>query len=187
MSNQKKQTNFSFRYQPSSNSTDTILLDYLKDYAVLDTKTLVLDALRAFWLPFAYQESLEYNDKQVERIGWHCVFTLINQIERICCILDLDRSQLDNWSRKSQLKNSSSSDDYKLKVDKEKTEEKNLIRTKINQLENKQDASINHHQKNKSSASMQLEKKSNNSHQVTNKNEFTGLNMLSYQDLNEQE
>ncbi len=99
MSEQKKQANFSFRYQPSSDSTDAVLLDYLKNHAVLDTKTLILDALRAFWLPFAYQESPEYNDEQVQRIGWHCIFTLLNHIERIGCILELDRSQLEIWAK----------------------------------------------------------------------------------------
>ena len=99
MSEQKKQANFSFRYQPSSDSTDAVLLDYLKNHAVLDTKTLILDALRAFWLPFAYQESPEYNDEQVKRIGWHCIFTLLNHIERICCILELDRTQLEIWAK----------------------------------------------------------------------------------------
>ncbi len=99
MSEQKKQANFSFRYQPSSDSTDAVLLDYLKNHAVLDTKTLILDALRAFWLPFAYQESPEYTDEQVKRIGWHCIFTLLNHIERICCILDLDRTQLEIWAK----------------------------------------------------------------------------------------
>ena len=57
----KKQANFSFRYQPAKDSTDAVLLDYLKNHAVLDTKTLILDALRAFWLPFAYQESPKYS------------------------------------------------------------------------------------------------------------------------------
>ncbi len=99
MSEQKKQANFSFRYQPSSDSTDAVLLDYLKNHAVLDTKTLILDALRAFWLPFAYQESPEYTDEQVKRIGWHCIFTLLNHIERICCILELDRTQLEIWAK----------------------------------------------------------------------------------------
>ena len=99
MSEQKKQANFSFRYQPSSDSTDAVLLDYLKNHAVLDTKTLILDALRAFWLPFAYQESPEYTDEQVKRIGWHCIFTLLNHIERIGCILELDRTQLEIWAK----------------------------------------------------------------------------------------
>ncbi|NEO34424.1 MAG: hypothetical protein F6K36_29295 [Symploca sp. SIO3C6] len=62
-------------------------------------KTLILNAVRAFWLPFAYQESPHYTDEQTRRIGWHCVFTLLNQVERICCVLGLDRSELEVWAR----------------------------------------------------------------------------------------
>ncbi|MGK7872521.1 MAG: hypothetical protein AB4426_04185 [Xenococcaceae cyanobacterium] len=98
MSSNKKQANFNFRYQPSSDSTDAALLDYLQNHAVLDTKTLILNAVRAFWLPFAYQESPNYTEEQVRRIGWHCIFTLLNQVERICYVLGLDRSELEIWA-----------------------------------------------------------------------------------------
>lgn len=51
-----KKQNFIFCFQLLASSADGILLNYLKSFGT-SADGPVLSALRAFWLPIAYQES----------------------------------------------------------------------------------------------------------------------------------
>ncbi|MCU0542637.1 MAG: hypothetical protein MUE44_10645 [Oscillatoriaceae cyanobacterium Prado104] len=90
--------NFQIRYQRNCDTADGILLSYIQQHPIGDSKTLVLESMRAFWAALAFEESDRFSREFIERTGWQCVYTLLNQVERICVILGLDRSQLKSWA-----------------------------------------------------------------------------------------
>ena len=77
----QERRNFTFRYQPYTNTPDGILIDHLqKGDAVRSGKEMVLLAIRAFWLPLAYHEAGDVSEEELRRIGLTCCHALEHQI-----------------------------------------------------------------------------------------------------------
>jgi hypothetical protein len=85
-----KQYNFIFRFQPLASSADGILLNYLKSFEPLADGP-VLSALRAFWLPMAYQESGTKKKAELKKMAMAAVMQLEGQICNLCVMFDIQR------------------------------------------------------------------------------------------------
>jgi len=85
-----KQKNFIFRFQPLASSPDGILLNYLKSFEPLADGP-VLSALRAFWLPIAYQENGSKKKAELKKMAMAAVMQLEGQIVNLCVMFDIQR------------------------------------------------------------------------------------------------
>lgn len=72
-----EQVNFSFRCQPKRDSKYGVLLAYInEDSAELTRRERVLNALAAFWLPFAYHHQGEISPEELQRLARSCIYQL---------------------------------------------------------------------------------------------------------------
>lgn len=77
------------RIQVPMNSSDAVLLDYLKtDYRqVASQKEMQLSALRAYWLPIAYEALRErggsVSDEELARMAQNCILHLRERAEML--------------------------------------------------------------------------------------------------------
>ena len=85
-----KQKNFVFRFQPLASSADGILLNYLKSFGT-SADGPVLSALRAFWLPIAYQENGSKKKAELKKMAMAAVMQLEGQIVNLCVMFDIQR------------------------------------------------------------------------------------------------
>ncbi|HBL13789.1 MAG TPA: hypothetical protein DD379_20820 [Cyanobacteria bacterium UBA11162] len=78
MNNQTRRIDFSWRYQTKVNTGDARLLSYLKNDEVIPLREKMLQALRAFWLPLAYQhqDGEETSTLERERIVIEAIYAL---------------------------------------------------------------------------------------------------------------
>ena len=88
----KKRLDFSVRYQIEENTTDALLLKFLQSYPFGNHKELILQAIRAFWLPLAYQQSGQYSTEEVLDIGKKAMDLLNSQADYISLILGLKQA-----------------------------------------------------------------------------------------------
>jgi hypothetical protein len=66
-----------FRFRPSANSPDGLLLSYLKNLGVTPlSNEMVLKALRAFWLPDTYESCGSKRGKELKRLARDTIFCL---------------------------------------------------------------------------------------------------------------
>lgn len=85
-----KQQNFIFRFQPLASSADGILLNYLKSFGT-SANGPVLSALRAFWLPIAYQEAGTKKKAELKKMAMAAIMQLEGQIINLCVMFDIQR------------------------------------------------------------------------------------------------
>lgn len=96
---QPQRYDYRTRIQVPMNSSDAVLLDYLKtDYRqVASQKEMQLSALRAYWLPIAYESLRErggsVSDEELSRMAQNCILHLRERAEvlrqRFCPKLNL--------------------------------------------------------------------------------------------------
>nr|ADN18593.1 hypothetical protein Cyan7822_6955 [Gloeothece verrucosa PCC 7822] len=77
------------RIQRERSSPDYELLRFVKDYPLATTKEMVIEALRAFWLPLACQKSGRYDREQIRELGRQAISCLQGQIEHLIKVLEL--------------------------------------------------------------------------------------------------
>lgn len=66
-----------FRFRPSADSPDGLLLSYLKNLGVTPlSNEMVLKALRAFWLPDTYESCGSKRGKELKRLARDTIFCL---------------------------------------------------------------------------------------------------------------
>jgi len=66
-----------FRFRPSAESPDGLLLHYLKNLGVTPiSNEMVLKALRAFWLPDTYFDCGEKRGGELKKLAQHTIFSL---------------------------------------------------------------------------------------------------------------
>lgn len=79
-SSRPRQEDFRFRYAPVAGTGDAILVSYLRDGdGVRAGKEMIIEAMRSFWLPFAYQAQ-NYSEAQLRQAALHCCRALEAQI-----------------------------------------------------------------------------------------------------------
>jgi hypothetical protein len=87
---EQERRNFNFRYQPYANTPDGILIGYLQTGdTVRSGKEMILPALRAFWLPLAYQQAGNFSDDELRQMGLICCNALEHQLAYIRLLLRL--------------------------------------------------------------------------------------------------
>jgi hypothetical protein len=84
-----KRLSFSLRYQIAENTPDALLLNFINSYPFGQPKELVIQSLRAFWLPFAYQKSGQYSEEEVKEVGKKAIALLTSQSDYIASILGI--------------------------------------------------------------------------------------------------
>jgi hypothetical protein len=87
---EQERRNFNFRYQPYANTPDGILISYLQTGdTVRSGKEMILPALRAFWLPLAYQQAGNFSNDELRQMGLICCNALEHQLAYIRLLLRL--------------------------------------------------------------------------------------------------
>ncbi|OKH36211.1 hypothetical protein NIES2119_18075 [[Phormidium ambiguum] IAM M-71] len=75
---------FVWRYQPSKNTADGLLMSYIKDSLFMLPKEMILYPLRAYWLALAYQEKGDIDPVLLERIFRKAVYALEKHALYLC-------------------------------------------------------------------------------------------------------
>jgi hypothetical protein len=88
------QHDFRFRLQPLKSSPDIVLLSYLKSQGKA-SNDLVLRAIRAFWMPFAYQDCGEKQEQDLKLLAANMVFVLEDHANYLRTTFDLPRSMVE--------------------------------------------------------------------------------------------
>lgn len=91
MAKQEK-IDFVWRYQPLKNTTDGVLLTYVKQNEILPIREMILQSLRAYWLPLAYQRTGEINSVVLERMFRKAVYALEKHALFLCDQAGIDYS-----------------------------------------------------------------------------------------------
>jgi hypothetical protein len=84
-----KRLSFSLRYQVAENTPDALLLKFINSYPFGQPKELVIQSLRAFWLPFAYHKSGQFSEEDVKEVGQKAIALLTFQSDYIASILGM--------------------------------------------------------------------------------------------------
>jgi hypothetical protein len=87
----RKQIEFAVRYQPEPGTPDGILLEYIKDNRIVPSREMVFQALRAFWLPLAYQATGELTPEEEMRLVMEAVYALDKHADYLCEYFGIDR------------------------------------------------------------------------------------------------
>ncbi|HEY9876237.1 MAG TPA: hypothetical protein V6D12_22605 [Candidatus Obscuribacterales bacterium] len=87
----KKQIEFAVRYQPEAGTPDAVLLEYIRDSRIIPSREMVFQALRAFWLPFAYRASGEVSSEEELQLALEAVYALDKHADYICAYFGLER------------------------------------------------------------------------------------------------
>jgi hypothetical protein len=88
----KKRLDFVVRYQIDPQTPDGLLLTFLLSYPFGNHKELILQAIRAFWLPLAYQNSGQYSAEEVRELGKKAIALLSSQADYLGLLLGLKDS-----------------------------------------------------------------------------------------------
>ena len=75
---------FLWRYQPSKNTADGLLMSYIKHNLFLPAREMMLQPLRAYWLALAYQEKGEIDPVLLERMFRKAVYALEKHALYLC-------------------------------------------------------------------------------------------------------
>lgn len=94
MSEEKQRVWYQLRCQPYADSDEGILLNYLLNHPVYDSKEAAFKAFKAFWKALAYQKTGTASSEQIHQLGWHCIDALLNHVDYLCASLELNRQQL---------------------------------------------------------------------------------------------
>jgi hypothetical protein len=89
----KERENLEFRHQPLNGSPDFDLIRFIKHQKTLQQKTakeIVLDALRAFWLPIALKSSQEYNQEDLKKVWLDSIYSLEKQKEYLMQLSEIE-------------------------------------------------------------------------------------------------
>jgi hypothetical protein len=90
-----EQVNFSFRCQPKRDSKYGVLLSYInEDSAQLTRRERVLNALAAFWLPFAYHHQGETSPEELQRLARSSIYQLQLHIQYLRDTFELSNTEL---------------------------------------------------------------------------------------------
>jgi len=97
----QKRINFNLRFTPNINSTNGMLLLYLRKYrkAASSTGDKILKAISAYWLPFATQWA---GDDDVKPVALASIKELESQIQYIRESFDLPQQQLVNSTQETE-------------------------------------------------------------------------------------
>ena len=87
----KKQIEFAIRYQPEAGTPDAILLEYIKDSRIVPSREMVFQALRAFWLPFAYDANSELTQEEQLQLVLEAVYALDKHADYLCSYFGAER------------------------------------------------------------------------------------------------
>ncbi|MDV2994918.1 MAG: hypothetical protein N4J56_004572 [Chroococcidiopsis sp. SAG 2025] len=89
-----EQVNFSFRCQPKRDSKYGMLLAYInEDSAELTRRERVLNALAAFWLPFAYHYQGEISPEELQRLARSSVYQLQLHVQYLRDTFELSHTE----------------------------------------------------------------------------------------------
>lgn len=104
----KKQIEFAIRYQPEADSPDGIVGDYIRNNRTLSPREMTFQALRAFWLPFAYRAGGQFSSREEEvRCVLEIVYALNAHIGYICQYFGVERPDFLPGSYRLPLRNGS--------------------------------------------------------------------------------
>lgn len=79
---------FLFRLQPLKSAPDAVLLQYLKSQGKA-ANDLLLKAVRAFWLPIAFQESGGKHEQELKQLAANMVMALEDHANYLRGVFDL--------------------------------------------------------------------------------------------------
>ncbi|AFY89356.1 hypothetical protein [Chroococcidiopsis thermalis] len=89
-----EQVNFSFRCQPKRDSKYGVLLSYInEDSAQLTRRERVLNALAAFWLPFAYHHQGEISVEELQRLARSSIYQLQLHVQYLRDTFELSNTE----------------------------------------------------------------------------------------------
>lgn len=89
-----EQVNFSFRCQPKRDSKYGVLLSYInEDSAELTRRERVLNALAAFWLPFAYHHQGEISAEELQRLARSSIYQLQLHVQYLRDTFELSNTE----------------------------------------------------------------------------------------------
>ncbi|NEQ64348.1 MAG: hypothetical protein F6K21_02395 [Symploca sp. SIO2D2] len=97
MGEKQRQLSFNWRYQPVVNTPDALLLTYIKEHPISPVKEMMLQALRAFWLPLACLKSGNYSKEELELVGLEAVHALEKQADYLRFQLKLPIKTTSGW------------------------------------------------------------------------------------------
>ena len=104
MANPEK-IDFVWRYQPLKNTADAVLLTYIKQNEILPVREVILQSLRAYWLPLAYQQTGEFDPVVLEQLFRKAVYALEKHALYLCDQVGIDySSNFPNLYREDGLK-----------------------------------------------------------------------------------
>ncbi len=75
---------FLWRYQPSKNTADGVLMSYIKRNVFMPPREMILQPLRAYWLALAYQEKGDIDPVLLERMFRKAVYALEKHALYLC-------------------------------------------------------------------------------------------------------
>ncbi|CAD5990022.1 hypothetical protein PCC9214_05698 [Planktothrix tepida] len=104
MANPEK-IDFVWRYQPLKNTADAVLLTYIKQNEILPVREVILQSLRAYWLPLAYQQTGEFDPVLLEQLFRKAVYALEKHALYLCDQVGIDySSNFPNFYREDGIK-----------------------------------------------------------------------------------
>ena len=80
----KGKVDFLWRYQPLKNTTDGVLMSYVKHNVFMPPREMILQPLRAYWLALAYQEKGDIDPVLLERMFRKAVYALEKHALYLC-------------------------------------------------------------------------------------------------------
>ncbi|MDZ4870704.1 MAG: hypothetical protein CLLPBCKN_000092 [Chroococcidiopsis cubana SAG 39.79] len=103
-----EQVNFSFRCQPKRDSKYGVLLSYInEDSAELTRRERVLNALAAFWLPFAYHHQGEISVEELQRLARSSIYQLQLHVQYLRDTFELSNTEPPVYAFAKSVRNSS--------------------------------------------------------------------------------
>ncbi|GAB4207997.1 MAG: hypothetical protein Fur006_66440 [Coleofasciculaceae cyanobacterium] len=79
-----------FRFQPMASTSEGVVLDYLKSSDAANQ--LVLQALKAYWLPYAYRERGFKKPSELKKVAQEMVWALESHIWGLCIDFGIERN-----------------------------------------------------------------------------------------------
>lgn len=86
----KGKVDFIWRYQPSKNTADGLLMSHIKHNLFMLPKEMILQPLRAYWLALAYQEKGGIDPVLLERMFRKAVYALEKHALYLCDQVGID-------------------------------------------------------------------------------------------------
>lgn len=84
------QNDFRFRLQPLKSAPDAVLLKFIKSQGKIGND-LMLRAIRAFWLPIAYEKYGTKQEQDLKRLAINMIFVLEEQANYLRTAFNLTR------------------------------------------------------------------------------------------------